>query len=138
LWDKAGLAGGDRTLASKITHPDAEFADFKGAEDAEGDALLALLTTKPTSVAGVAALLQYIQTNSDRGEMFFMRYRQDLDAAGDAFFGLLADALRSIAGSPPFPTSTARSATLWNGCKSRPQAVRSYSTPPPCSSSSRY
>jgi hypothetical protein len=81
----------------KIAHPDAAkiFAYLVGAEDAEQDALLVLLTTRPTTMHGVAALLDYIQTNNDAGNAFLKRYRED---AGDAFFGHLATAVRAIVG----------------------------------------
>jgi hypothetical protein len=72
------------------------------AHKAEDAALLALLTTQPTTIAGAAALLDYAAAHSDRygnqGIGIFDPTNEAISAASENFYRHLADSLRAIGG----------------------------------------
>jgi hypothetical protein len=62
--------------------------------------LLALLTTRPTTVRGVIALLEYIAERGGRDDMgVFERTREELADAADGFLSHRAASLRAISAS---------------------------------------
>jgi hypothetical protein len=76
-------------------------AEQARAVEAERTALLALLTTRPTTIAGLIALLEYAAENSgEHGERegtdMFNRSCKAISKAGEDFYRHLADSLRAI------------------------------------------
>ena len=68
--------------------------DSWNAYKAEDAALLALLTTQPTTIAGAAALLDHAA--AARGIGIFDRTNEAIGAASENFYRHLADSLRAI------------------------------------------
>jgi hypothetical protein len=73
--------------------------------DEHHDVIHSLLTTKPTTIAGVAAILEYIVTSTDCYEKLtnwdntifcYAMECEDLTEAAQGLFVLLADAVRGI------------------------------------------
>lgn len=70
------------------------------AWNVESMALIRLLTTAPTTLAGAAALVGYIASaggGGDAGRGFFERTRLDVSQAANGFHGVLAGALARMA-----------------------------------------
>jgi len=78
------------------------YADEKASDlfEAEELALLALLTTRPTTILGVIALLDYIDRHGGHEDMgIFERTREDIADAATSFHGHVASSLRAISAS---------------------------------------
>jgi hypothetical protein len=76
-------------------------AEADRAGEAESAALLAVFTTRPTTVAGMAALLDYAAAQSgqyakDHGTYIFDRTDEAVSKAGEDFYQHLAESLRAI------------------------------------------
>jgi hypothetical protein len=72
-------------------------ADCETACQSEQDAFLALLTGKPTTGAGIAALLRYLHGwNEDTGTAWLEEWIDPFSTAGAGFMLVLADAIDAV------------------------------------------